>query len=118
MSSRISHGQARGTTAPRCRTFHRSGRFIEAMESRLLLAGVNQDLTTLIGRFYKQGSVFGSDTDAYHFHLPQPGEIDVQLSRLIGTGLVKLSDSGGTLVTTPASTKDRHVTFQAPSAGD
>jgi hypothetical protein len=90
----------------------------EALEDRQLMAGVNQDIGTLNGRFFRQGSVFGSDTDAYHFELPRAGKIQVQLSRQIGTGSIVLRDAGGNaLASKSASSNDRAINFDAP-AGD
>jgi hypothetical protein len=103
----------------RRRLNHGSKYAIEWLEPRGLLSGFSTDLHTLSGRFYRQGSVFGSDTDTYKFHIADQGFIDVQLSRLIGTGFMVLKTAGGgTVATTSPSTSDRRITFQALSAGD
>src|SRR5690349_20688166 len=92
---------------------------VESIESRLLMSGHSQDVGTLNGRFFRHGSVFGSDKDQYQFEMPRAGKIDVQLSRLIGTGTMTLKDSNGDAIATAgASTKDRRITFNASSAGD
>src|SRR5262245_57987633 len=86
----------------------------EALERRLLLAGLTQNVGTLNGRFFKQHTVTGSDTDAYTFHISRVGHIDIQLSRLIGTGAMVLkSSSGTTLGSTSNSTADQRVQFDA-----
>src|SRR5262249_22460670 len=85
---------------------------VEAVDPRMLMAGHFEDVGTLNGRFFEQRSVFGSDKDGYQFEMPRAGKIDVQLSRLIGTGTMTLLDSNGnTIASAGASTKDRHITI-------
>ena len=90
----------------------------EPMERRLLLAGVDQTIGNLAGRFFKQNHVFGSDTDAFHFTVAQGGHIDIQLSRKIGTGNMSLRNANGVISTTAESTDDQEITFDPLFAGD
>src|SRR3954470_22889966 len=60
------------------RNSNRTFGLLESLEGRTMFSGVDQSVGTLEGRFFQQGHVFGSDTDAYHFHVSQAGTIDVQ----------------------------------------
>src|SRR5262245_36415967 len=91
----------------------------EPLERRLLLAGLSQSIGTLNGRFFKQRTVTGSDTDAYTFHLSQPGHIDIQLSRLIGTGAMVLKNSSGiTVGSTTNSSSDQRIQYDDVFSAD
>src|SRR4051794_14916864 len=101
------------------RNSNRTFGLLESLEGRTMFSGVDQSVGTLEGRFFQQGHVFGSDTDAYHFHVSQAGTIDVQLSRLIGTGRMILSNSSGDAVkSTSLSTHDQRLVFSATEAAD
>ena len=104
----------------------------EVLENRLLLAGLNQNVGLLVGRFYKQHTVLGSDTDVFTFTIPgSPGqstgggvtlgtfdEIDVQLSRPIGTGNMVLRQGTHVLASTNVSSSDQQLSLANPgSAG-
>ena len=97
----------------------------EPLEKRVLLNGVNEHIGELDGRAYRQGSVSGlQGTDQYHFHLAQPGTIDIQVSRPIGTGRVVLEQ--GTDLAQPTnfigstafSDKDKQLHETNMPAGD
>src|SRR5436189_285908 len=90
----------------------RSSCCCESLEQRLLLAGLSQNVGTLNGRFYKQHTVLVSDTDAYTFHISQSGHIEIELSRLIGTGAMVLRNSNAqSVVSTSNSTSDQRIRF-------
>src|SRR5581483_5882864 len=102
----------------------------ERLENRLLLAGLNKSIGLLEGRFYTQHTVAGSDTDVYTFTVPQIGEpsgsgvtlsqfdrIDVQLSRLIGTGAMVLRSGTHVLASTNNSSNDQQLSFDATPFG-
>src|SRR5438552_354273 len=84
----------------------------EPLEPRLLLTGLSDNIGVLHGRFWTQHTVLGSDTDAYTFHISQNGHIEIQLSRLIGTGNMVLKNSvGQTVGSTSNSSSTQHIRF-------
>src|SRR4051794_34394279 len=97
----------------------------EPLEKRVLLNGVNEHIGELDGRAYRQGSLSGlGGSDQYHFHLAQPGTIDIQISRPIGTGRVVL-EQGADLAqptnfigSTSFSDKDKTLHETNMAAGD
>ena len=102
---------ARKKSAPR--------QMIEPLEKRLLLSGINQNLGQLSGRFWTQGSVFDSaHSDEYQFTLAQSGTIDVQLSRMIGTGHMQLRQGTTVLASTANSSHDQRITKPNMGAGN
>jgi hypothetical protein len=96
---------------------------IEPLEKRLLLSGINQNLGQLNGRFWTQGSVFDSNhSDEYHFTLAQAGSVDIQLSRMIGTGRMVLEQgkelpSTNFIASTKFSSNDQELN-RSLAAGD
>jgi hypothetical protein len=99
----------------------------EGLEARLLLAGLNQNVGLLAGRFFIQHTVTGSDTDVFTFTIPSnpgaPGglttidHIDVQLSRPIGTGNMVLRSGNTVLAQTAKTSNDQQLSFDPGSTG-